>query len=558
MSENKPVSLYAAIKNFYNHGDMRRDFTYIHDIIIGVKNGVAINMQKKLTYFYMLPLLIVFAANCIFSLLKTTYFDLYAVLEVPKYKSDHPLLLIILMAAFWVLLYCLYEGLQKYLSLQRQDRIRRTTMIISGVWAASLSLFFVLLFRCGVVCDSKSLSDIASAFMRNDFSAFARGEYLHHYSFQLGMIALLETIYRLFGVENFLAFQLINVIAVTSMICLLNKITWELFEDEQILILEALISMGMLPLYLFATFVYGDLIGFALGIGAVYCGVLYIKQEKWKYLLAAGALFMLAIPIKSNVNVLLAAFLITVLLKILENRKWSLLLWLAGIAVLSQAGVYGINLMYAQRAGIGAVWEGTPKIAWIAMGMQEAKEEDNGCGWYNGYNWHVYEENEYDQEATTQACLENIKESVKRFRAEPGYAVYYFYRKFVSQWNAPTFQAMITNEWYSRYTENRSGLADFLIYGTGRRILYQLMNFFHLFMFLGATAGCFWMLKNWRLERAYLALNIFGGFLFHMIWEAQARYVLCYYVMMLPIASVGCVKILSRISIKAKKRRNQL
>lgn len=490
-------------------------------------------MLKKLTYFYLIPLWVMFVINCIFSLTKTTYFELYVYNEIPKYKNDHPIILLALLGIFLTLAFKGSFLLEK--SCMTVKRLR----IISCVWAFLISSFFVLLFRCGVVCDSGFLSDCAVEFMQNNYAAFAKEEYLHHYPFQLGMIALLEAVYRIFGAENYMAFQFLNVAAIVSIICLLNLITEELFEEEDVQKLEAILSFGMLPLYLFATFVYGDLIGFALGTGAVYFCIKYLKRENVKDLLVAGVLFMPAVVIKSNIYVWMVAFVIAVVIKMLQRKKWYLLPLLVVVILFSRTGVKGIDAMYAKRAGMDQMWKGVPKVAWVAMGLQEADEENNGCGWYNGYNWEVYNNHGYDEAATTKACVENILGSLARLVNNPKDAVYFFYKKFVSQWNAPTFQAMITNEWYSRYTENRYALGDFLIYGLGRTILYQLMNVYHLIMFVLSAAGCWYMMKNWRLERAYFVLNIFGGFLFHMIWEAQSRYILGYYVLMLPVAAVG-------------------
>lgn len=490
-------------------------------------------MAKKLTYFYLIPTGVVLLVSSIFSFFKTTYFELYMVNEVPSYKRDHPLILAVFLLMVGVVIYFVNRYLER-------TKIRQTReCLITCGWAALVSLFFVFLFRCGAVCDSQFLSDYAVEFMKGNYEAFTGGTYLHHFPFQLGMIAFLELVYRLFGAENYLAFQMINVVSIVVTIYFLEKIAWELFENEQVLAWESIISMGMFPLFLYAAFVYGDVIGLALGVAAIYCGVRYIRSEKWKYLLAAGILFMFGIIVKSNVNVLLAAFVITMLLKMLQDKKWSIFLWVVGIVILSQAGVWTVNTIYAHRAGIEKVWDGTPKAAWIAMGLQEAKETDNGCGWYNGYNMEVYREHAFDDEATKEACMENIKESLKRFVHAPKDAVYFFYRKFVSQWNDPTFQSLMMSEWYSRYTENKTALSDFFIYGIGRNILSWLMNFYHLVVLIASTAGCLYFIKNWRLERAYLLLNIFGGFLFHMIWEAKARYILGYFVLLLPVAAAG-------------------
>lgn len=510
-------------------------------------------MQKKLTLFYLFPLTAAFFINCIFSLLKTTYFETNMHIELPRYKSDHPgLLLMALLITFAIFL----------MMIKRVKVKAETVKLMRGAvcfWAAGVSMLFVLIFRCGVVCDSGIINEAVIQIMQGNYEAFEKGAYLHHYPFQLGFVAVLELVYRLFGIENFLAFQFINVIAIVVIIYLLQKITEKLFNEESVVIFEAIFSMGMLPLYLFSTFIYGDLFGFAMGVGAIYCGILYIKGNHWKYLLIASILFTIAIVVKSNIYVLMVAFSIAMLLKMVQEKRWNILLWLIGIWILSQSGMQIVNFVYVNRAGMDEMWEGTPKVAWIAMGIQEADEECNGCGWYNGYNWKIYTENDYDNAATTQECIENIKESLNNFISNPKYALYYTYRKFTSQWNAPTFQSVITNEWYSRYTEDKAVIADFLTLGTGRKILYQIMNFYHLLMFVCSSAGMVYLIKRWSLERAYFALNIFGGLLFHMIWEAQSRYILGYYVMMLPLAAVGFKCLLGKFNcLVSKLKMNKL
>lgn len=113
---------------------------------------------------------------------------------------------------------------------------------------------------------------------------------------------------------------------------------------------------------------------------------------------------------------------------------------------------------------------------------------------------------------------------------------------------------MITNEWNSRHAENLSPLADFFIYGTGRNILYGIMNVYHFLLFLCTGVFCWFSRKSWSLEKAYFILNIFGGFLFHMIWEAQSRYILGYFVLMLPLAAFGLEQILNLIDSLWRKR----
>ena len=95
----------------------------------------------------------------------------------------------------------------------------------------------------------------------------------------------------------------------------------------------------------------------------------------------------------------------------------------------------------------------------------------------------------------------------------------------------------------------------------GRGILYELMNIYHFVLFF-CTSACFLLHRSkWSLPKAYFALNIFGGFLFHMIWEAQSRYILGYFVLMLPLAACGCERLLiwieNKTAVKVMKEENR-
>lgn len=499
---------------------------------------------RILTYFYLIPFALMVAFNTFNSLLRTTYFDLYQVMETARYKWDTPLLVL---AASAGIIMCVYFLMRT--EWVKKIRIER----FASIYSIIVCLLIVLLFRSVVTCDSGLISDIAIEFMQKNYRAFEQGEYLYRYPFQIGFAALLELIYRIFGVDNFIVFHLINIVCIVVILKMLGKITEELFEEERVGRIEALLSMGMFPLFLFSTFVYGDIIGWSFGVSAIYFLIRYLKTDRWQDILKAAALLSVGIIMKSNMNILVVAAGIAVILHSIQKRRYKMLIWVIGIALISQIGVQIVNSVYVARADLSEFPKGIPKIAWIAMSMQEADEGGYACGWYNGYNWTVYGDNNYDRELTTQACMESLKESVDRFLHEQRYALDFFYKKFTSQWNAPTFQAMITNEWNSRHVDNLSPLAQFFLYGIGRDMLYEIMNIYHFLMFLCTGAYCFFLRRDWSLARAYFVLNIFGGFLFHMIWEAQARYILGYFVLMLPLAAFGLNKILEKIDKIGKR-----
>lgn len=484
---------------------------------------------KVLSYFYLIPFTIIILFNALNSLLRTTYFDLHQEIEIAKYKWDHPLVVLAVSVGILGVLYFLLHS-------NRLNAQRLQGIVL--VWAGAVSLSCVLLFRCIAKCDSGFLSEIAVQFLQNNFQAFEAGEYLYMYPFQLGFTAVMELIYRIFGIENYIVFELINIVCVVDIVWVMGRITEELFEDERVQKLELLLSMGMLPLFLLATFIYGDIPGWCMAIHTIYYVIRYLKEDKWTDLLKASLWLSAGIIMKSNLNIMLVAAVIAILLHALEKRNARLLLGAVGLIVISQLGMLAVNGIYSLRIG-EELPEGIPKIAWVAMGMQEPYEDGAAAGWYNGYNWSVYVNNGYDHELTEEVCLEDIRQSLGRWMQEPGPAVSFIYEKFTSQWNDPTFMSLLTNEWYSRNVEPQSAVAEFFLYGLGRTLLVFVMNIYHFLIFLGVGIFSVRSLKKWSLPLAYLVLNIFGGMLFHMLWEAKSRYVLIYFVLMLPLAAWG-------------------
>lgn len=110
--------------------------------------------------------------NIVNSLLRTTYFDLNQYMETAKYKWDN-------------------------------------------------SLF--------VLCISLLILVFYISFLKGNIKTFEQGGYLYSYIFQAGVTALLEAVYFIFGIENYLVFQLMNIAAIMVMIGMVNRITGELF-----------------------------------------------------------------------------------------------------------------------------------------------------------------------------------------------------------------------------------------------------------------------------------------------------------------------------------------
>lgn len=507
--------------------------------------------SKKLTYIssliYLVPLFLLVLLNTFLSFFQTTYMDTLQMNEIPLYKEDRFYLILLFYVVFVGILFLIYK---KTALFQNHGKLLH---IISLVFSAVVCIAVLFIYKAGVCCDSGILCDLAKSFLKGDYSSFTGDAYLVHYPHQVGMIAFLEILFSLFGVENYLAFQLLNLLSILFIIHFLYRISAIIYENTTISSITSMLSMGALPLFMFVTFVYGDIPGLAFALGAITLLLRYLKENQRSLLILCFLCMGLAMLLKSNNTIVLIAIIISLVLHAIQQRKWKFCLDAALFFVFASLISSIPALYYKQVCNIVPFPTGIPKIAWVAMGLQA--NEEVGDGWYNAYNWNIYSENNHDTAQTEAACLASIQESINHYISEPKQGAYFFYTKFRSQWNDPGYQSQITNEWSSRHQDSYTSFYNWLVFGTGKKVLEWIMNLYQ-FLILSCTLIAIPTLMNskkWNLSKVILPLCIFGGYLFHMFWEAQGRYALPYFIMMIPLAASGILTILSFICRKTDK-----
>lgn len=488
-----------------------------------------------LTLCYMIPLSVILLVNMFLSLFQTTYMELYLDTERPSYKADSPILLLLLTLVF-ITLCGIYLKKHK-VSKETAAAFEKAALIFS----VALCLFIITLMKVIIVSDSEAVSNVAVEFLEGNYRTFFNNNYLFRYSFQINMVAYIELIYYIFGVKNIIALQIINVISIFFIIYFMHRITQELFHNMEIQVMLSVLCIGMLPLYLYTIVVYGDIPGMGFAVPTVYFVMKYLSTGKRLLLLPSFFCMAFSILLKSNNYVILAAIAIILVLHLIKEKDLFALIFavvlLLGPIIFSSC----INAKYAKDAGIEKLPDGVPMIAWVAMGLQENDYIENG--WFNNYHCDIYEVCDFDTDKTKAACMDSIRQSLQEYISSPGHGVRFFYKKFVSQWNDPTFQSQLNLEWNTRRDENQSSLALYFIYGNGRTILEWLMNTYHFMILLGAVVFITGNLRKTSHSCLLLALCVFGGYFFHMFWEAKGRYALEYFVLCVPMAAYGMWKI---------------
>lgn len=525
------------------------------------RSTYVISMSKVstfLTKFYTVLFIFAMLILTVMSLFRSEYFELGRDIEVPEYQWDYPMLVLIVFLIAVLLCHFTFRKYSLWFPYQ--------ALVVSFV-AAAVSLSFLLILKSRPYMDCGQLLEIASQFNHGDYSALStssHNSYLYIYPFQIGFIAFEQLVFLVFGDGNYFAVQVINVAAVYFMARCLYAIAGELVGSalkRKVQSLAGILIILDFPLFIGTTFVYGDILGWTFACGAVFFllhwisksdsgesdkenkkGVAEKNRSSWRWLMPVPLLLATGYLLKTNILIFVIAVCIILFLETLRQKNWYPFLIAVITLLLTFAVTQAVHNHYAVKAHIEKFPEGTPATCWIAMGMLEDDNFENG--WYNAYNVRTFEQSGYNTEVADQIARDKIQERLHTFISHPRYAVKFYLRKFISAWNDPQFDSQIKMEWGSRHVESLGGVARWMIYGRGRSVLYWIMNLLHFLILCGTfieTIRAF-VRKDCEARLAsYCLLPILGGMLFHLIWETQARYMVGYYSLMFPLAAAGII-----------------
>ena len=160
------------------------------------------------------------------SVFTTIYYDMHMDVDWPQYGKENILLLLILLAAVFVVFAFFYK--KKF--FEEKPRIFR---ILAFAFLIVYCLFLILVITPLPVNDSKTLDNIINAFMAGDYSELTSpGGYLFYWPYQLGYVFFGQVMARAFGIGNYFAWDILQLISIFITVYLLYKITWELFGSK--------------------------------------------------------------------------------------------------------------------------------------------------------------------------------------------------------------------------------------------------------------------------------------------------------------------------------------
>lgn len=492
----------------------------------------------------------------------TIYYDMHDENDWPHYGRENILLLLGFLVIVFVILFFLYK--------KKVYEKNRLLLTISLIFIIGYCLMLILSITPQAVNDSKMIDDVINLFATGDYSSLTEpGGYLFTWPHQLGYVGFGQIMYNLFGASNYFAWDMVQLLSIIITVFLLNRITWELFEDKVICGIMSVIACGALFFFNYVTYIYGDILSMAPQTLALYMMILYLKRHRLRYGILSAVSIALAVVVKPNCEIALIALLMALMLSLLagpvkdegeqkasdEGRHIvSGLIIGALLVVITFASKGAVDSYFCHLTGLNKIPDGSPPWSHIAMGLQE--EGGLEPGWYNGYNYHVFAENEYDSEATAKAAKDNIAQTLSDFSKRPLHAGRFFLRKFTTQWADSVCISTHNLDLVSRHVDKESSLRDYLVFGSdkGCPVLIWIMNVFMPVCYLGTAIYLLGILKGRSVshQEMLILILIFGGIVFHEFWEGSSRYAMRYYIYWLPYAAYGINNLLRSIGVKEK------
>lgn len=490
-----------------------------------------------------------------FSFFTTIYYDMNIDVDFPQYGRENIPLLVLFSAVVLFLIFRLYRRGRGFLA-------GKGALVFAMLFCLGYCSLLIFSIKPMPVSDAMTLNEIINEFMDGNYSALTTpGEYLFYWPYQLGYVAFGQVMCTVFGKDNFLAWDIMQLISILTTLYLLHRITREIFEDDVICGLMDVLSAGALFFYNYVTFVYGDILSMGPQTLAIFMTLLYIKREKKRYIPIAAVAIALAVMLKSNAQIALIAMSMLILGSAIKEgtlkkrrelfKRLAERLLMVLILVLAVKGQgFLVDSYYKSVIGLEELPEGCPLESYIAMGLQESELED---GWYNGYHYTIYGKfNGYDSEDARQRALTNIGDNLHSFLVRPLHGGKFLLRKFTTQWADSVCISTHNLDLVSRHVENPTKMMYYLVFGEGSKILIWIMNVFMTICYLCVVICLAGMLRKKKISDAamLLLILIFGGMVFHEFWEGTSRYAMRYYIYWLPFAAAGLRALLDRINVR--------
>lgn len=444
--------------------------------------------------------------------------------------------------------------LEQRLKPSVQAWMKRISLAAVSVWIGVLGLWWITAMDRQPVGDQAFIYGGASYFMEGQFFFLNTGGYCEVYPHQLGLIFLVEILFRFAGAYNYFAYQLLCVLLAVGIVMLGYVLVREITEHMTVAVAYCLLMALCLPLVFYTGWVYGEIPSIFFSMLTAICLLRYHRTGRKLWLAGMVCSAAVAVLVRKNSLIMLIALCLVAAVYALKQKDKRILAALLAAVLLPTAAYQGIYKMYELRSGYPHTG-GIPAISFVAMGMQE---ENGKFGWYNNYCKDTYYAAECDRNLTALIAKRDIKSRLEMFRNDRAYMKVFYREKILSQWNQPLYQSVYFSAQYPEGVSPEPGSLVDRLETQDLLTVLAVCDRTQFILYVGML--CYFLFgvkKDSNILQHMLAVAMIGGFLFSVIWEAKARYIFPYYVTMYPLAAVGYWQALTFIGNLLGKRQKQ-
>lgn len=386
--------------------------------------------------------------------------------------------------------------------------------------------------------------------------------YLQYYPQQLTLSAVISFIFKILNTTNYIVLQYMNVICNIFTVLGLYAITKTLTEKYQInKVLFFIMTLTFIPVILLSTFVYGDFIGLPFCIWAVYFAMKYTKKKQKRQAIITSILIAIACLVRMNYFIFAIAILIYWTINLLEENKkeYKQIAISVGMMILLVAIIllpnYVIKKVYQNKYNLSTD-RAFSTLPYLYMGVTEG---ERGYGWYNGEMGnivnHLMCDEKEEAEKVNEKCKEDFKNRLKHLLKNPVDAIRFYSKKITSMWAEPTMEFGYYNSTYPEETNlQEHKIVKEVLQGRTYKAIQIYQKGLIILILVGTIISIVVNRKTLDKDILLLCLIFLGGFGFHLLWEAKSRYILPYFLILIPVASVGITKAINKLDIKIKDR----
>ena len=559
-------------KNKNNRSAGSSKNTTIKNTKTNVSTVQTIEKQNKLEYIVVnilsLLVFVAFAYIAIMSFIQTSVIDSanYSS-EVILYQTDNVALNLLFTALFAVFAFKMNKHCDFFAKLNikvYEICLVAFVAIIGFIWIFSVTSI--------PAADSYNLFETATGAAKGVYPSLHNGQpfynsdyyggysYYNFYPFQLGFVFLSEIVYRIFGTSSSMPIQVINVLCVAATYLGIARITRRLFNRLSIEFFAIILLAGCFQPILFSTFVYGNIIGMCCAVWASYFLIKYFQTNKYTALIPCGLLLVVSTLAKYNNMIYLAAFAIVLIIHTIIKKKWQSIAFALAICIATVGTSNLVIMSYESRANV-ELTSGVSQTLYLDMGLNESYMAP---GWYNAIALNNYKSHGCDAKLSSEQAWADIKSRLSTMGNDLDYAVDFFSKKILSQWNEPSYESIWISKVKSHTNElGAIGNAMYGVNGQGGSLgqLFELhFNLYMQIVFVLFACGIYFMFLNKKtnIMTVLLPLVLLGAFGYHLLFEGKSQYIFVYIPLLIPTASYALSCILNGKYTRIKEAVNTL